>query len=82
MPAGALRVAVTAEGAERRNHLVGQPRAAQRDRGEQHQPTHAVGVLRGDQLGDLRAHALADHDHRPVDGLDDVAGLGGARIPA
>jgi hypothetical protein len=34
-------------------------------------------MLRGDQLGYLRAEALADDDHRPVDSRQDVAGLGG-----
>ena len=66
---GALRLAVTAEGAKRRDHLVGQLRAAQRDRGEQHQSANAVGVLCGDQFGDLGAEALADDDHRSVDSL-------------
>ena len=35
--AAALRIAVTTEGAERRDHLVGQLRAAERHGGEQHQ---------------------------------------------
>ena len=63
----ALCNAVTAESAERRDHLVGQLCTAQRHRGEQHQSANVVWMLRGDQLGDLRAEALADDDHRPVD---------------
>ena len=76
----ALCNAVTAEGANGRDNLVGQLCAAQWYGGEQHQSANLVRMLRGDQLGDLRAEALADHDHRPVDSLEDIAGLGGQRL--
>src|ERR1700676_3215954 len=75
-----LRVAVTAEGAERREGLVWKMGAAQRDGGEQDETAYLFAVLCCHQLGDLRAQALTDDDHRSVDGGDDVAGLGGQRL--
>jgi hypothetical protein len=71
---------VTAESAERRDHLAGQMSAAQRYRSDEHQSVNLVRVPGGDELGDLCAEALADHDHRSADTCDDVAGLVGEGI--
>ena len=76
----ALRLEITTEGAKRRDRLVGQPRATERNGREQHQAVDPFGVIGGDQFGDLGSEALADDDHRSVDTGQDLAGLGGKRF--
>ncbi len=76
----ALGIKITTEGAKWCDCFVGQPRATERNGGEQHQAVDPFGVLGSDQFGDLSSKALSDDDHRCVDTGQDLAGLGGERF--